>query len=232
MRKPYLKGPNKQVAERFLITPRNHLDQVIFTYKTIDNESKRLFEGYLTRHKALLDLPYVAISKDMFHKVNVEAGRKGVSIQQAIPQQHLQDIHQLQSEILSFESAYSQYNEEGWLYTFNDSTTSYLYVGKTGHKYAIGRAGAHVKSSGKTKLEIYLQQHPGWKLQIILPRSCEQLIRKSFLLPCQFNETVMHNLEEAYQAKRRSDSVWWLERAEWVLIAVFQPKFNVTHSMN
>jgi len=45
-------------------------------------------------------------------------------------------------------------------------------------------------------------------------------------LPGEDAEELMQKMEEEYQERKRTDSNWWLDRAERVLIAVFQPRYN------
>jgi len=156
------------------------------------------------------------------------ASANGISLRQIIPFSHNQDRGELEQRKLSLTDKEDavRFNEEGWLYVYSQGDTC-LYVGKTG-KLALMRACEHIND--KNDFGRYLRHlrdiNQPWKLQLILPSDCEQLIRKSFLLPSESNEIRMSKLEEKYQEKRRSDPDWWLRRAEWVTITIFEPVFN------
>ncbi len=69
-------------------------------------------------------------------------------------------------------------------------------------------------------------EHQDWSIRCVCLSDCEVSIRKSFFLPGEDAEELMQKMEEEYQERKRTDSNWWLDRAERVLIAVFQPRYN------
>src|SRR5260221_2689840 len=224
--------PNKNVLPHCYLTPENHLDRCILRYYWKSEKSKLSnFENNISRREAIIVPPYVAVgaSKEQAVLLRRQASYCKLSLRQVIPQQDPKDKEALKQKLLPVTPRLVfERSEERWLYLYF-CPDECLYVGQTGD-YVLPRASAHLVSKSHSPSGEYVRSHQheyqDCSINVIRPSDCETLIRKSFFLPGEDAEELMQKMEEEYQERKRTDSNCGLDRAERVLIAVFQPRYN------
>src|SRR5260370_36443059 len=216
---------NKYVFLDCYLPAETIFDRRILRYYWKSEESNLSnFENYIRQREAIIVPPYVAVgaSKKQDGHIRNQASYCKLSLRQAIPQQDREDVKVLRQKLLDVTPGLVfERSEEGWLYVYF-CPDDCLYVEHTGD-YALPRATAHLVDK---KSHSPWHEYQDWCIKFIRPSDCETLIKKSFFLPGEDAEERMQKMEEEYQERKRTDSNWWLDRAERVLIAVFQPRYN------
>lgn len=223
--------PNKHVLPQCYLTPENHFDRLILRYYWKSEESNLSnFENYIHHREAIIVPPYIAVAKKQEDRIRNQASYCKLSLRQVIPQQDPEDAKVLEQKLLDVTPRFVfERNEEGWLYVYF-CPDDCLYIGQTGD-YTLPRATSHLAnkeshSPWHEHIRSHQHEHQDWCIKCIRPSDCETLIRKSFFLKGENAEELMQKMEEEYQERKRKDSKWWLDHAERVLIAVFQPRYN------
>lgn len=240
------RGAARKLSSRFFLGPKGYLDRIIFSCQEIDTQSDIPgYLSYLEGRQALFSYgdgtrrtPYFAVSeeKDRAYK-QAEIKRYHVRLRRAIPLISEQDKVALEQcittvnvgSIFHFPAEKQELGGEGWVYVICNESEC-LYVGLTTNPYPVARVNDHLVGKGESDFARFCQSSrhcfQTWTVRVVTPIDCEPLIKKSFFLPGENHTQIMEEIQEDYHHKIQSDPSWRLRRAESVMIALYDPKFN------
>lgn len=229
-------SPNKYPRSNF--KPENHFDRVIIKYDWQSEEDLGKLERYMHKCGAIFDptrdRPYAAIKRLTKGRLRSEASTYGIShFNEDIPPVDKKDVDVLCSKLLPVNNQLIfQWHEEGLPYLYFRNNVC-LYVGIRKKGYPLHRATTHLDYPDKdTEWGKYIKScqhnHQGWYIRWLDLSDCENLVRKSLILPSEREDTVSHlmQIDEEYQERNRVYPNWWLEFTELVLIRAFHSLFN------
>ena len=180
------------------------------------------------------DRPYAAIKRSTKDRPRKEASTYEIShFNEDIPPVDQKDVEALLLKLQPVnDQLIFQWRDEGWPYLYFRNKVC-LYVGIRKKGYPLHRATSHLDYPGKdTEWGKYIKScqhnHQGWSIRWLDLSDCENLVRKSLILPSEREdaETHMKQIDEEYLERNRVYPNWWLEFTELVLIRAFHSLFN------